>query len=66
MGVVNSPPHEVEHTSAPSVEQSVRVTVERTLPTEPLAVKASTSSVPVKAAGATPTDAGLLEHVSDF
>jgi len=61
---VNSPPHEMEHTSAPSVEQAVQMTVERTLPTEPLAVKASTSSAPVKTTDATPNDAGLLEHVS--
>jgi len=54
----------MEHTSAPLAEQAVQVTVERMLPTDPLALKASTSTAPVKTAGVASTDDGLLEHVS--
>ena len=54
----------MEHTSAPMIEQTAKTTGEDALAGDALALKASTSSVPEKAADATPVDAGLLEHVS--
>ena len=49
----------MEHTSAPVFEQTAKTTEE-----EPQAGDPLTSSVPEKAADATPVNAGLLEHVS--
>ena len=57
-------PREMEHTSAPMIEQTAKTTGEEALAGDALALKTSTSSVPEKAADATPVDAGLLEHVS--
>ena len=54
----------MEHASAPMFEQTVKATEEEPQADDTLTLKASTSSVPEKAAGATPEDAGLLEHVS--
>ena len=63
-GAVASSPREMEHTSAPMIEQTAKTTGEEAQAGDALALKASTSSVPEKAADATPVDAGLLEHVS--
>ena len=65
-GAVASSPREMEHTSAPMIEQTAKTTGEEAQASDALALKASTSSVPEKAADATPVDAGLLEHVSVF
>ena len=62
-GAVGSP-REMEHTSAPTLEQTAKATGEKAQASDPLALKASTSSAPEKAADVTPADAGLLEHVS--
>jgi len=56
----------MEHTSAPPVEQAVQATGERTRVDDSLILKASTSSVPEGAAGATPPDAELVDHVSSL
>ena len=54
----------MEHTSAPMIEQTARTTGEEALAGDVLALKASTSAMPERAADATSVDAGLLEHVS--
>ena len=54
----------MEHASVPMFEQTTEATKEEPQADDALTLKASTSSVPEKAADATPEDAGLLEHVS--
>ena len=55
-GGTSSPPHEVEHTSAPSAELTVRVADEP--------ARAGGSMAPSDAAAAISADADLLDHVS--
>jgi len=54
----------MEHTSAPSVELALQATGEYAQAGDSLTLKASTSFVPKGAADATPSDAGLTDHVS--
>jgi hypothetical protein len=59
-------PREVEHTSAPVVEQTAQTATEEPPAGDTLAVDTATPSMPEKTVDATPADAGLLEHVSIF
>ena len=63
-GTAVSSPREMEHTSAPMIEQTAKTTGEEAQAGDALALKASTSAMPERSADATPGDAGLLEHVS--